>query len=254
MSEFGEKFNVSRLIGSPPGYVGFGEGGRLTEAVRRNPHSVILFDEIEKAHPDVANILLQVFEDGQLTDAAGKTVSFKNTICILTSNLGNRYSGKGEIIGFETGLAQENDGASIDKAGREKMIPANDNKNIDASRKIQTKSEIKKILRNHFKPELLGRLDKVVVFKSLSDNDLKRIFKLELDKLKKRAGQRLPDISLAPEIFETALRERDPDQGARFIRNFIQEHIEPALAYYLMNNKAKKKVILEWHKDSVAVI
>ncbi|MDP2587799.1 MAG: ATP-dependent Clp protease ATP-binding subunit [bacterium] len=203
MSEFGERHMVSRLLGSPPGYIGYGEGGRLTEAVRRTPYSVVLFDEIEKAHPEILNILLQLFEEGQLTDAGGKTVDFKNTICVLTSNIGNRYGGRGELIGFT--------------------------QNGKVSPVKHRELDLKRALQDQLRPELLGRIDKVLAFHPLTEAELRRVFTMEIAKLTKRLPKQVK-LSIDPAVLTKALRERNPDTGARFIRTFIQDHIEPQLA------------------------
>ncbi len=259
MSEFTEKFNVSRLIGSPPGYVGYGEGGRLTEAVRKQPYSVVLFDEIEKAHPDVAQILLQIFEDGQLTDAAGKIVNFKNTICILTSNIGNRYTGQGEVIGFDKGDSGHEPGVKSNGQAAAKTTASDTKTAFDTTvsgtkTAFDTKTaEIKKTLQKHFRPELLGRLDKVVVFSPLDEAALRKIFKLEFAKVRARLKGRVKNITLSPEIIEAAIKQRDPDSGARFIRNFIQEYVEPKLAYHVMSAKTKTDIKLEWLDQAVTV-
>ncbi|MFO0705081.1 MAG: ATP-dependent Clp protease ATP-binding subunit [Candidatus Andersenbacteria bacterium] len=227
MSEFGERHMVSRLLGSPPGYIGYGEGGRLTEAVRRAPYSVVLFDEVEKAHPDVLHILLQLFEDGRLTDASGRTVDFRNTICIMTSNIGNRYMGRGELIGFN------GDRAPATQTRRQEL-------------------DLKRSLQDHFRPELLGRIDKVIAFHPLTESELAKIFKLEMDKLRARLpkGTR---IEIKSTLLKKALFERNKDTGARFIRTFIQDHIEPQLArlrvaqpkalYFVVDLQGQKTVV-----------
>ncbi|MFH0831178.1 MAG: ATP-dependent Clp protease ATP-binding subunit [Parcubacteria group bacterium] len=233
MSEFAERFTSSRLLGSPPGYIGYGEGGRLTEAVRRAPYSVVLFDEIEKAHPDVLHLLLQIFEDGRLTDASGRVVDFKNTICIMTSNLGNRYLGRGEVIGF-----------AEDKSGRQRS---------SQSQKTGHESDLKRVLQDHLAPELLGRIDKVLVFHALCESELGRIFRLEIDKL----ALRLPrgsQLTITPELLKHALSKRNPDSGARFVRSFIQEFIEPELARLLVSKRrASRQFTLGLIKNEVAV-
>jgi ATP-dependent Clp protease ATP-binding subunit ClpC len=230
MSEFSERFTVSRLLGSPPGYVGYGEGGRLTEAVRRTPYSVVLFDEIEKAHPDVMSILLQIFEDGQLTDGAGKIVSFKNTICVLTSNVGNRYVGRGDLIGF-------GEHATSTRATKSSQA-----------------LELKRALQDQFRPELLGRIDHVVVFHRLAEQDLRKIFELEFQKISARAKLRGVTLDLSPSLVDAALTQRDPDNGARFIRKFLQEIVEPRIAEQLVG---EKKVVgslsLGWQRGRVSV-
>jgi ATP-dependent Clp protease ATP-binding subunit ClpC len=230
MSEFGEKFTVSRLLGAPPGYIGFGEGGRLTEAVRRNPYSVVLFDEIEKAHPDVLHLLLQIFEDGRLTDASGKEVSFKNTICIMTSNIGNRYAGQGEVIGFSG-------------TGGKTEVPTSTGNDLELKRKLQ----------EQLRPELLGRIDKVIAFKPLSEADLKKIFKLEFSKLAARLKQRGVSVTLDNSVMQRALEKRDRDSGARFIRAFLQEHLEPQLARHIVQKRGVKKAHLSWSLNALQI-
>ncbi|MFO0702737.1 MAG: AAA family ATPase [Candidatus Andersenbacteria bacterium] len=228
MSEFGEKHTVARLIGAPPGYVGYGEGGKLTEAVRRRPYSVILFDEIEKAHPDVAQILLQVFEDGRLTDAAGKVVSFRNTICILTSNLGNRYTGRGDVIGFGE---------------------------LEGAVKLKShERDLKRALQDHFKPELLGRIDRVVAFRPLGKPELERIVALEFGKLAARAAARGIKLRLTDELIAAALLRRNPDSGARFIRQFLQDEVEPQLAEVLVKQPSLKRVTVGWRGRAAALV
>ena len=162
MSEYMEKFAVSRLIGAPPGYVGYEEGGQLTEKVRRKPYSVILLDEVEKAHPDIFNMLLQVLDEGSLTDSLGRKVDFKNTVIIMTSNLGAR-----QVKDFGNGVG----------FGTESMI-SQESKNI--------KNTIEKSLKKAFSPEFLNRVDEIVIFNSLEKDDLKKILNIELEKLKKQ--------------------------------------------------------------------
>jgi len=227
MSEFGEKHTVARLIGAPPGYVGYGEGGKLTEAVRRRPYSVVLFDEIEKAHPDVAQILLQVFEDGRLTDAAGKVVSFRNTVLILTSNLGNRYVGRGDVVGF--GQLE------------------------GAAKQTSHERDLKRALQDHFKPELLGRIDKVVAFRSLGTAELTSIVALEFGKLAARAEQQGVKLRLTDELIAAALKRRNPDSGARFVRQFLQDEVEPKLAELLVKQRSVKRVTVGWQGKHVAL-
>ena len=200
MSEYMEKFSVSRLIGAPPGYVGYEEGGQLTEAVRRKPYSVVLLDEVEKAHPDVFNILLQVLDDGRVTDSQGRTVDFKNTVIILTSNLGSPFILEG--IDEETG--------DISDEAREK---------------------VNELLRTHFRPEFLNRLDEVVMYKPLLKSEIYSICGLMLKSLEKR----LADKRLKMEITESA-KAAIVDQGynmafgARPLRRFIQSNVETLLA------------------------
>jgi ATP-dependent Clp protease ATP-binding subunit ClpC len=210
MSEYMEKHTVSRLIGSPPGYVGYEEGGQLTEAVRRKPFSVILFDEIEKAHPDVFNTLLQILEDGRLTDSQGHHVDFKNTIIIMTSNLGTRDIQKGPGIGF---AARPNEKVTYDKM----------------------KDKVMEELKHSFRPEFLNRIDDIIVFSSLSQEDVKRI----VDLMTKRVREQLRAKDLEIEITEPAkvlLAEKgyDPALGARPLRRTIQRMVEDPLSEKLL--------------------
>lgn len=214
MSEYMEKFAVSRLVGAPPGYVGYDEGGQLTEAVRRKPYSVILLDEIEKAHPDVFNILLQVLDDGRLTDSQGRVVDFKNTVIIMTSNLGSQSIMNSKTMGF----------TSVDE-GAEK--PASDYEAM--------KEKVMDILKKAFRPEFLNRIDDIVVFHPLTDMELKQIVGIMMKDLRKR----LADRGLSIELTDAALDELakvgyDPEFGARPLRRAIQDQIEDPLADALL--------------------
>jgi ATP-dependent Clp protease ATP-binding subunit ClpC len=209
MSEYMEKFNVSRLVGSPPGYVGFEEGGQLTEAVRRRPYSVVLFDEIEKAHPDVWNMLLQILEEGKLTDSVGRMVSFRNTIILLTSNVGSGNGRPSGSLGFGT-VSEEQ---SNDKL----------------------RDQILEDAKKTFRPEFLNRLDDIVVFRSLTKPDLVQILDLEVDKV----VQRLKHKRLTLQLDEKAkdfLVERgfDPQYGARPMRRAVERYLEDPLAEELL--------------------
>jgi ATP-dependent Clp protease ATP-binding subunit ClpC len=204
MSEYMEKHTVSRLVGSPPGYVGYDEGGQLTEAVRRKPFSVVLFDEIEKAHPDVFNTLLQILEDGRLTDAQGRTVDFKNTVIIMTSNLGTADLRK-TAIGF---------GKADDAVTYEKM-----------------KEKVTEELKRNFRPEFLNRIDEIIVFNELSREEVTQIVDLEI----KRVQDQLESQGIGLELTHEAkllLAEKgyDPALGARPLRRAIQRHVEDALS------------------------
>ncbi|MBU2595752.1 ATP-dependent Clp protease ATP-binding subunit [Patescibacteria group bacterium] len=237
MSEFMEKHNISRLVGAPPGYVGYEEGGKLTEAVRRKPYSVILLDEIEKAHPEVQNMLLQILEDGFLTDSAGRRVNFKNTIIILTSNIGTKALTKEAALGFHS-------------KGEDKKASKN--------RYESMRRDIMADLSEHFRPEFLNRLDKIIIFNSLSKKDIKTIVELELGKLIRRVKKH-NDFEL--KIDERAKKEvakkgYDPKLGARPVRRVIAELIEDKLSQALLSGEIKpgqkikvsfkdKKVILE---------
>ncbi|MEM1060329.1 MAG: ATP-dependent Clp protease ATP-binding subunit [Verrucomicrobiota bacterium] len=214
MSEYHDRFNVSRLIGAPPGYVGYEEGGQLTEKVRRRPYSVILFDEIEKAHPDVWNIFLQILEDGHVTDSLGRKVDFRNTIIIMTSNVGAEFARKNNALGFGT----RGDDGDYD-AMKDKMM-----------------EEAKKV----FKPEFLNRLDDIIVFRSLTKEDLSKIVHIEVDKV----GKRLATKQLALRLDESAtefLIEKgyDPAYGARPLRRAVERYLEDPLAEDLLRGTFK---------------
>jgi ATP-dependent Clp protease ATP-binding subunit ClpC len=221
MSEFMEKHSVSKLIGSPPGYVGYEEGGQLTERVRRSPYSVILLDEIEKAHPDVFNILLQVFEDGQLTDGLGNTVDFKNTIVIMTSNIGARYLEKRSHLGFQSA----SDAASEKKA--EDLVL----------------SEVKRL----FNPEFLNRLDEIIVFNALTDNDLLQIIDLLVGGINQNLAPRNISITLAPEAGRWILEKTCADRsyGARPLRRALQKYVEDPLSEAMIQGEIQTPAILE---------
>ncbi len=204
MSEYMEKYSVSRLIGAPPGYVGYEEGGQLTEAVRRKPYSVVLFDEIEKAHPDVFNVLLQVLDDGRITDSQGRTVDFKNTILIMTSNLGSQYLLDG--------------------------IEANGEISENARNMVQNE------LRAHFRPEFLNRLDEIIMFKPLTKDNIGNIVDLLVKGLNKRLADRELDIELTDEAKDKIIEEGyDPIFGARPIRRYLQKHVETLSAKLILS-------------------
>lgn len=203
MSEYMEKYSVSRLIGAPPGYVGYEEGGQLTEAVRRKPYSVVLFDEIEKAHPDVFNVLLQVLDDGRVTDSQGRTVDFKNTILIMTSNIGSPYLLEG-----------------IDEEG-----------NI----KEEAKDMVMQDLRNHFRPEFLNRLDETILFKPLTKSNIGNIVDLLVKDLNKRLNMQELSICLTPEAKEFIVDHGyDPVYGARPLKRYLQKHVETLTAKLIL--------------------
>lgn len=221
MSEYMEKYSVSRLIGAAPGYVGYEEGGQLTEAVRRNPYSVILFDEIEKAHPDVFNILLQVLDDGRLTDSQGRTVNFKNTIIIMTSNIGSSY--------LIDGLKED---GSIDEENR---------KLVDSS------------LRNSFKPEFLNRIDDIVMFKPLTSDQIYKIIDLQIADISKRLESREITIELSKIAHEYILdKSYDVEYGARPIKRFLQANIETNLGRKIIEGNIMEgdHVIIDLDKNN----
>jgi len=215
MSEYMEKFNVSRLIGAPPGYVGYEEGGQLTERVRRRPYAVILLDEIEKAHPDVFNILLQVFEDGRLTDSFGRKVDFRNTIVIMTSNVGADILRKQGSLGFK---------AQSDEISYQDMK----NKLLD---------EVKRT----FKPEFLNRIDDIIVFRSLTKEDLIRIVDIEVGEVAERLKEQKITINLSPEAKDLLMEKGfDPVFGARPLKRTIQRYIEDPLSEEIISGKFKE--------------
>jgi len=215
MSEFMEKHSVSKLIGSPPGYVGYEEGGQLTEKVRKRPYCVILLDEIEKAHPEVFNILLQVLEDGRLTDAKGRVVSFKNTILIMTSNIGSEYITQMSSLGF---LAKE-----------------------DISRKEALKEKVMEALKEKFRPEFLNRIDEIIIFNYLTKEDIKKIVNLELAKVKKRLEKKRIEMKVSEKV-KKLLAEKgfDPNLGARPLRRVIQRLLLDPLALKIVTGEVKE--------------
>jgi ATP-dependent Clp protease ATP-binding subunit ClpC len=210
MSEYMEKHSVSKLIGSPPGYVGHEEGGQLTEKVKRNPYSVVLLDEIEKAHPDIFNILLQVFEDGHLTDGLGNRVNFKNTIIIMTSNIGARFIQKKSSLGFQSA-----DSGEIAKSVTDMVL-----------------GEVKRT----FNPEFINRIDELIVFEALTDDDLRRIMALLVAQLNENLTDRKLKIALAPEVVDWIIEVtcKDRSYGARPLRRAIQRYVEDPLSEELI--------------------
>ncbi|HEY0322509.1 MAG TPA: ATP-dependent chaperone ClpB [Pyrinomonadaceae bacterium] len=218
MSEYMEKHAVARLIGAPPGYVGYEEGGQLTEAVRRRPYSVILFDEIEKAHHDVFNVLLQILDDGRLTDSQGRSVDFKNTVIIMTSNIGSQ-----QILEFK---------GRTDSEAYELM-----------------KESVLTELRHHFRPEFLNRVDEIVVFHSLTEEDLKQILEIQLNRLRSRLAERHINIELTPEAAKHLAREGyDPVYGARPLKRAIQKELETPIGRRLLRGEIRdgQTVVVDW--------
>jgi len=222
MSEFMEKHSVARLIGAPPGYVGYEEGGYLTEAVRRKPYSVILLDEVEKAHHDVFNILLQVLDDGRLTDGQGRTVDFRNCVIVMTSNLGSQYIQEFADDGYD-----------------------------------KIKSAVIDAVSKHFRPEFINRIDDIVVFHSLAAEQIRTIAKIQIEQLEKRLAQK--DFTL--EISEAALdylakAGYDPVYGARPLKRAIQQYLENPLAQDILAGKfmPKDKIVVELGKSGCIVL
>jgi len=232
MSEYMEKHTVSRLVGSPPGYVGYEEGGQLTEKIRRRPYSVVLFDEIEKAHPDVFNILLQILEDGVLTDAQGRRVDFKNTIIIMTSNVGARMITEKYGLGFG-GAGREND--------------EEDQKRI--------RDNVMSELKRTFRPEFLNRVDEIIVFSKLSKEDIQQIARRMLKQLDKRTADMDVRVTVTDAAVEKIAEEGfDPIYGARPLRRAIQSKIEDVLAEHLLEGKFKAgdTVLVDVSEDGFA--
>ncbi len=221
MSEYMEKHSVSRLIGAPPGYVGYDEGGQLTEAVRRKPYAVVLFDEIEKAHPDVFNVLLQVLDDGRITDSQGRTVDFKNTILIMTSNIGSSY--------LLDGIAED---GTIEEGARKAVM--ND-------------------LRMHFRPEFLNRLDETILFKPLSKDDIGNIIHLLVKDINARLADRELAIEITPNAEKYIVEEGyDPVYGARPLKRFVQKHVETLAAKLILADQvqAKDTIVIDLHPEN----
>ncbi len=221
MSEFMEPHSVSKLIGSPPGYVGFDEGGQLTEKIRRKPYSVILFDEIEKAHPDVMNMLLQILEDGRLTDSQGRTVNFKNTVIIMTSNIGARLITDKKALGFSKAATN----------GEE-----------DAKQEYEeTKKEVMEALKKELRPEFINRIDEIIVFHKLTDKEISQIIDIMLKEVTKRLEAQKIKIELEPEVKELiASKGIDKNFGARPLRRTIQSVLEDKLAEEILDGNLKK--------------
>jgi len=233
MSEYMEKFAVSRLVGAPPGYVGHDEGGQLTEKVRRKPYSVILLDEIEKAHPEVFNLLLQVLDDGQLTDSLGRKVNFKNSIIIMTSNTGSRQlKDFGTGVGFST-------------------------KNKLAAAEEETKAVIEKELKKKFAPEFLNRVDDVVMFNSLSKDDINEIIKIELERLIERVDKMEYKLTITDSAIEYIASEGfDPQYGARPLKRAIQRHVEDVLTEDIIQYNPEKgsNLVLDYSSETEKMV
>jgi ATP-dependent Clp protease ATP-binding subunit ClpC len=224
MSEFMEKHSVSKLIGSPPGYVGHEEGGQLTERIKRNPYSVLLFDEIEKAHPDIFNILLQVFEDGQLSDSLGNTIDFKNTIIIMTSNIGARFIQKRGHMGFQVSVNLQND----------KMEEA-----------------VMGAVRQTFNPEFINRLDEIIVFDPLNDEDLVCVIGLLVKQMNRTLERRHIEVSLTDEAKRWILEKTCADRsyGARPLRRALQKYVEDPLSEAVIQGKFEEGSTIEVYLD-----
>jgi len=214
MSEYQEKHTVSRLIGAPPGYVGYEEAGQLTEAVRRRPYSVVLFDEIEKAHPEVLNVMLQLLDDGRLTDGKGRTVDFKNTVVIMTSNVGSHFI--------------------ADAALRDTVVGAKGEHQLDEG----TKRQVLDTLREHFRPEFLNRVDEIIVFHALTREQMRTIIEIQLRGLMKRLEDRKIRVELTDRAKDLLIAEGyDPAYGARPLKRVIQRRVLDALAMRVLQGE-----------------
>ena len=219
MSEYRERHAVSRLIGAPPGYVGYEEGGQLTESVRRRPYQVVLFDEIEKAHPEVWNTLLQVLEDGRLTDGQGHIVDFRNTVIIMTSNIGTEFAQKGGTLGFQTRGKKQDDGKDLEK----------------------DYSEIEESLKRTFRPEFLNRIDEVIIFHVLNREQIKSIVDLQMKEIAVRLKEHEIEIELTETAREWLAKEGfDPQFGARPLRRMLQRKVESPLSRRLLEKEFNK--------------
>ena len=235
MSEYMEPHSVSKLIGSPPGYVGFDDGGQLTEKIRRKPYSVILFDEIEKAHPDVMNMLLQILDDGRLTDAQGRTVNFKNTVIIMTSNVGARIITDKTFLGFSNGNDEE--------------------KNADKDYE-NTKKDVMAELKRQFRPEFLNRIDEIIVFHKLNDEDIKKIIDIMINQLEKRLNAQNITLDVDEKVKELIAKKGvDKNYGARPLKRAIQSMLEDKIAEEMLDGVVKqgKKNVATVEDDKIVI-
>jgi ATP-dependent Clp protease ATP-binding subunit ClpB len=231
MSEYMESHSIAKFIGSPPGYVGYEEGGQLTEKIRRRPYSVILFDEIEKAHPSIFNAMLQILDDGRLTDAKGRTINFKNTVIILTSNIGSDIINQTKGIGFK-----------------------NDRKSKLYLDEKEMKVKVLAALRENFRPEFLNRLDEIIIFHPLDKKELQKIVDLQIERLNKRLSNQGIEIELSKNAREYLLKKGyDPAYGARPMKRAIQSIILDELALLILEGKAKKRKLIVDIKDDKAI-
>jgi ATP-dependent Clp protease ATP-binding subunit ClpB len=214
MSEYMEKHSVSRMIGAPPGYVGYGEGGALTEAVRRRPYQVVLFDEVEKAHADVFNVLLQVLDDGRLTDGQGRTIDFRNTLIIMTSNLGSQF------------LAELADDQDVETA----------------------RPAVMEVVRHHFRPEFLNRIDEIILFKRLGRAEMDDIVRIQLQRVEKLLADRRMSLSLDPAALHwLGDRGYDPVYGARPLKRVIQKDLIDPIARKLLAGELEDGAVIDVH-------
>ena len=240
MSEYMEAHSVSKLIGSPPGYVGFDEGGQLTEKIRRKPYSVVLFDEIEKAHPDVMNMLLQILEDGRLTDSQGRTVNFKNTVIIMTSNIGARLITDKKSLGFSASNLSKEDNKEEEKAKKEYE---------------DTKKEVMEALKRELRPEFINRIDEIIVFHKLNDTEIDKIIDIMLEEVVNRLKEQKIKIELDPKVKKLiASKGIDKNFGARPLRRTIQNVLEDALAEEILDGKLDNEKVNKISADDEKII
>lgn len=240
MSEYMEAHSVSKLIGSPPGYVGFDEGGQLTEKIRRKPYSVVLFDEIEKAHPDVMNMLLQILEDGRLTDSQGRTVNFKNTVIIMTSNIGARLITDKKSLGFSASNLSKEDNKEEEKAKKEYE---------------DTKKEVMEALKRELRPEFINRIDEIIVFHKLNDTEIDKIIDIMLEEVVNRLKEQKIRIELDPKVKKLiASKGIDKNFGARPLRRTIQNVLEDALAEEILDGKLDNEKVNKISADDEKII
>jgi len=233
MSEYGEKHNVARLIGSPPGYVGYGEGGQLTEKVRRKPYSIILLDELEKAHPDVLNVLLQVFEDGHLTDGQGKKVDFKNTIIIMTSNIGSRVAA--ETVRTPVGFGSTSDKTAVQEEA--------------------TKETIKKELKKALAPEFLNRIDDIIIFAPLSKESIYKIIDVEVSKVRSKLDNLGFSLEITDNLKDLLIEKGyDSSLGARPLKRAIVKYIEDPISEEILRKTITDKIVMDYDKKSGKVL
>ena len=246
MSEYMESHSVSKLIGSPPGYVGFDEGGQLTEKIRRKPYSVLLFDEIEKAHPDVMNMLLQILEDGRLTDSQGRTVNFKNTVVIMTSNIGARVITDKKLLGFSAGVKVANIGNNNDsnsfKDDEEANRIAEENRQYEL-----TKKDVMAELKRELRPEFINRIDEIIVFHKLAEADIMRIIDIMLNQVKNRLKDNNYEVEIDEGVKKViAQKGFDQNYGARPLRRAIQNNVEDVISEAILDGKiviGKKSIV-----------
>ncbi len=240
MSEYMEAHSVSKLIGSPPGYVGFDEGGQLTEKIRRKPYSVVLFDEIEKAHPDVMNMLLQILEDGRLTDSQGRTVNFKNTVIIMTSNIGARLITDKKSLGFTASNLSKEDNKEEERAKKEYE---------------DTKKEVMEALKRELRPEFINRIDEIIVFHKLNDTEIDKIIDIMLEEVVDRLKEQKIKIELDPKVKKLiASKGIDKNFGARPLRRTIQNVLEDALAEEILDGKLENEKVNKISADDEKII